>query len=174
MKTTLIIASVIISLAGPSGWAANTPFKVRITEEQHNLAGQQLTDLLKLDTEKKDAGKEEAGEPATEIISNPLNDPFMPQIPKPPAPAAAVTPQGFPADAIPAPLTTPAKQPKPAVQKPNLTISGIIWNSDRPQAIINNQVVDVGTTVDSTTVLAINKTGIDVLYSGEKFNIPYN
>src|SRR3989338_3232286 len=167
IKTTLILVSVIISVAGSSSWAANAPFKVRITEEQHNLAGPQLTDLLKMGTEKKDAGKEAAREAGTEVISNPLNDPFMPKIPKPPAPGSSTQPDLFPGTTPPSNV----KPPKPAVQKPNLTISGIIWNSDRPQAIVNNQVVDVGTTVDNTTVLAINKTGIDVLYSGEKFNI---
>ena len=172
MRKNLVILTLLFPLAASSGWAANTPFKVKITEEQHNPANQPLTDLLKLGTEKNNAIQEETIKPQSEINFTPSSDPFMPQIPKPPEPDEVATPR----DIIGASSqgTLPAKQPKPAVQKPNLTISGIIWNSDRPQAIITNQVVDVGTTVDNTTVVAINKTGIDVLYSGEKFNIPYN
>lgn len=171
MKKILILTSILFSLAGMSALAANTPFKVKVTEEQHNLTKQQLTDILKVEKESSGPVHEPEQASGAEIIANPLNDPFLPQTPRP-APPADVAPDAQPAGGIPS-TAPPAKQ-KPAVQKPSLTISGIIWNSDRPQAIVNNQVVDVGTTVGDTTVLAINKTGIDVLYSGEKFNIPYN
>lgn len=171
MKKILILTSILFSLTGISVLAANTPFKVKVTEEQHSLSNQQLTDLLKVEKESSDTVHEPAQASSAEITANPLNDPFLPQTPRP-TPPAAVAPDVQPDGGISSPAP-PAKQ-KPAVQKPSLTISGIIWNSDRPQAIVNNQVVDVGTTVGDTTVLAINKTGIDVLYSGEKFNIPYN
>jgi hypothetical protein len=54
---------------------------------------------------------------------------------------------------------------------PPFTITGVIWNSDRPQAIINGQVVDVGDTVSNTKIVAIKKDGIDVLVEGVTMTI---
>lgn len=69
-----------------------------------------------------------------------------------------------------------SQQPKvaPIVPKiiempmPKLTINGIIWNSDRPQAIINDQIIDIGDTISEVTITGIQKGGIDVLFHGEK------
>jgi hypothetical protein len=51
---------------------------------------------------------------------------------------------------------------------PQLTIKGVIWNSDRPQAIINDQIIDIGDKISEVTVTGIRKGGIDVMFHGKK------
>ncbi len=59
------------------------------------------------------------------------------------------------------------------LQPPNLTIKGIIWNTNRPQAIINDRVVDVGDTLDDAKIISIEKSKINVLYKGKEFSMPF-
>ena len=47
---------------------------------------------------------------------------------------------------------------------PNLNITGLIWNTDRPQAIVNGQVLDQGDTIENAEIIAIKKDGIDIKY----------
>ena len=57
--------------------------------------------------------------------------------------------------------------PKP----PSLTISGLVWNSQRPQAIINGQVVNQGDTIAGARIVLIRKTGIDIVFQDTNFTI---
>lgn len=107
-----------------------------------------------------------------------LPNPFVPQLPRPkevalPQPPAQpnVPPTLFipPENRQPYPDPTPVQEPPPS-----LTVQGLIWNSKRPQAIINNQVVDIGDTVQEAKVLAIEKFKIRVLYRGKEFDLPQN
>jgi len=59
------------------------------------------------------------------------------------------------------------KKPEP----PKLTITGVVWDTNRPQAIINGQVVDIGDSIDNAKILAIRKTGIDINFSGTNMTI---
>ena len=61
---------------------------------------------------------------------------------------------------------TPQPPPKPPVIFPNLVINGVIWNTDRPQAIINNQVVDEGDNIEGLTIVKIRKNEIEVSLEG--------
>ncbi len=71
------------------------------------------------------------------------------------------------------------KPPKPIVippeikekPLPNITINGIIWNSERPQAIINGKIVDVGDTIAEIYITAIRKTGIDGRFDGRSVTL---
>ena len=91
----------------------------------------------------------------------------MPQLPlpkdvvKPVEPAKPVAPK---------PLVIAQAPPAPA-KPPAVVITGLIWNSDRPQAIINGQVVDIGDNIGEMEIVSINKTGIDLLYQGEKITL---
>lgn len=62
---------------------------------------------------------------------------------------------------------------EPAITAPALSISGVVWNTDQPQAIINNTIVAVGGTIDGATVLKIERTGVEIFYQGKYFTIPY-
>ncbi len=57
-------------------------------------------------------------------------------------------------------FVAPEKTAVPA--KPNFQISALIWNSDRPQAILNGQIVGIGDTLDDWTIVSINKTGVKI------------
>ncbi|NQT95898.1 MAG: general secretion pathway protein GspB [Candidatus Omnitrophica bacterium] len=66
----------------------------------------------------------------------------------------------------------PIKKPDKILPLPSLTISGLIWNTDMPQAIINGKVTKVGDTIEGVKLIAVAKEGITVEYSGEKVIIP--
>ena len=50
-----------------------------------------------------------------------------------------------------------------------LTVSGVVWNSERPQAIINGKVVTVGSEVGGAEVVAISEAQVQVRYKGQLF-----
>ncbi len=52
-----------------------------------------------------------------------------------------------------------------------LTVQGIIWGSDLPQAIINNKVVKVGETIDEAKVISIEKDSITVFVVNKQFKL---
>ena len=66
---------------------------------------------------------------------------------------------------------TTSVQSEASLQPPALDINGLVWNTNRPQAIINNQVVDVGDTIAETKIVAIRKTGVDVSFRGKILTI---
>lgn len=67
------------------------------------------------------------------------------------------------------------------IEPPQLTISGVVWNTNRPQAIINDQVVDIGDTIsigvvnetikNTTKIVSISKSSIEIEYQGHTFQL---
>ena len=57
---------------------------------------------------------------------------------------------------------------------PELLITGLVWNSNRPQAIVNEQIVGIGDTIDDVTITNIEQGGIEILYQGKHFTINPN
>ena len=105
-----------------------------------------------------------------------LRDPFIPQLPEEKKEIQITQPILPSKVEIPTrPIDREAPQlapvPVPEQPLPNLTISGLIWNTDRPQAIVNNQIVDIGDHVSDVEVVAINKMGIDVTFNGKTVTI---
>ncbi len=47
-------------------------------------------------------------------------------------------------------------------------INGIIWNTDMPQAIVNDRVVRVGDDLQGAKILSIKKEGVEVIHNGIK------
>ena len=98
-----------------------------------------------------------------------ITNPFISKLPKPKTVIKNITPPP------PPPTRLEVENPQPArtapAQPPAVTISGVVWNSDRPQAIINGQVVDVGDKISEMEIVSISKSQIDVLYLGEKFTL---
>ena len=62
--------------------------------------------------------------------------------------------------------TTPKEAPLP-----ELVVTGLVWNSDRPQAIINGTVVSEGDVMSNIKIESIKKTGIEIIYLGKKILI---
>jgi hypothetical protein len=64
--------------------------------------------------------------------------------------------------------------PEPPVRLPLLQVSGIIFGTDHPVAVINGNVVDEGGVVDDVKVLKIGRGRIDVLYKGVVHVVQFN
>ncbi|MCB9771979.1 MAG: hypothetical protein H6754_05460 [Candidatus Omnitrophica bacterium] len=82
-------------------------------------------------------------------------NPFVPQIPKDIKPVA-VNPQNDNQN-----LQT---QPVPVIPTPQFIVSGLIWNSKKPAAIMNGQVVAIGDQVSNWAISEITKDGVRVSY----------
>jgi len=78
--------------------------------------------------------------------------------------------------------TTPEVKPPPQPATPKLEISGLIWNSDRPQAIINGRVLgigdsimgvpsDIGEIIPKVNIIGITSKGIDISFSGRTIRV---
>jgi hypothetical protein len=63
-------------------------------------------------------------------------------------------------------LPEPEERPVPIV-----TINGVIWNSDRPQAIINGTIVDIGDTISEIQITDIQKTAINGIFDGRNVTL---
>jgi hypothetical protein len=59
-----------------------------------------------------------------------------------------------------------------SISLPNITVQGIIWGTNNPQAIINDKVVKVGSTINDITILDITGTEIIISYKNQKFALP--
>ena len=104
---------------------------------------------------------QEAGQGNALSIVMEFKDPFIPLLPK--------------KDVVQTPTATVATTQTPTVLvPPQLRITGLIWNSTKPQAIINNQVVGIGDAINDVTIVGIQKTSIDIVYQGTYFSIDPN
>ncbi len=117
----------------------------------------------------------------------PSRDPFTPQVPQevrtqrvvPVVPVEVVEPVAVPP--VPIVQEPPAEIPhleevvsqpvEPVGPPSNLKISGLVWNTDRPQAIINGKITEVGDMVSGFKIVDIQKTGITVLSQGRTVTI---
>jgi hypothetical protein len=125
-----------------------------------------------------------------ETMLNSLIDPFISQLPKkepppgeisanppvrqpadqrlPPATPPPVRPSAKPPDAVP-PVTVPKKEPP--VDESKFSLTGIIYNTVKPQAIINGAVVGVGDRIDGAAVKAITKGAVEMKYQDTIFKL---
>lgn len=121
-------------------------------------------------------------------------NPFKPQLPPPPEPPQqeiiSEQPQrptisggeyqppqqnwNYPVTEQPSETIPPValeEVPPEVITPPVLTVQGVIWKTDRPQAIINNSVVDIGDHILDTQIVSIQKSNIEIEYQGVIFNI---
>ena len=105
-----------------------------------------------------------------------LRNPFVPQFPETKTP----WPSKVPLAPVTAPLETSVspvvEQPAAPVTLPNsftppeqkeilppsMNIYGLIWNTNRPQAIVNNQIVQVGDKIENWTIDKIDQNGLEI------------
>ena len=80
-------------------------------------------------------------------------------------------------DVAPKPVGV-APPPEPVVvvvaNPPALRITGLVWNSDKPQAIINGKILGLGNEVDGSKLIAVRQNEVDVIYAGRQFTINAN
>lgn len=51
----------------------------------------------------------------------------------------------------------------------SLSLEGFVWNSDKPQAIINGKIVKRGSKIGNAEVVDIQKEGVKLRYQGQEF-----
>lgn len=77
--------------------------------------------------------------------------------------------------ALRAPVAPPVEEvlerPGVEVELPPLKVEGMVWGSERPQAIIDGEVFDIGDTVNGAKILDISKDGVILLYKNRSFVI---
>lgn|SRR3989338_4762568 len=109
-----------------------------------------------------------------------LRDPFASQLPLPPAeeiqkPAGD---QSLSNQNRPSSDKTSQKNSQSAVEEPlkppAVKISGLIWNSVNPQAIINDRILRVGDQIEAWRIEKINKDSIEISAQGKKILISAN
>ena len=135
--------------------------------------------------------------PAAAPLDTPAEDstvvkrnPFVPQLPLELLEEAEVTTETAPTE-TPTPSIGPGSesaststttttestvpQEKPILGNPTLVVSGILWNSDRPQAIVNGNIIEIGDkmfsvptdqgeTIEQVEFVAISKEGVSVAF----------
>ena len=62
-----------------------------------------------------------------------------------------------------------AALPKPPL--PALNITGLVWGSKKPQAIINGEIIKVGDTISGVKIVSIKKQSIEIEFYGEVLTI---
>lgn len=89
---------------------------------------------------------------ATKIMGQ-LKNPFKIQLP---IPVVKNAPE--PAEKAPEPeKSTPIEAPPPTV-----TLAGIVWNTDKPQAIINNEIMNIGDSIGGWVITDISQKGVSI------------
>lgn len=66
----------------------------------------------------------------------------------------------------------PVRTEESKIELPALRVQGAVWGTDKPRAIINDEVVGRGDTISGAKILDINSDGIRFLYKGEEFLLP--
>ena len=61
--------------------------------------------------------------------------------------------------------------PEPEIVAPEFVVSGVIWNTSKPQAILNNQVVAIGDKIEGATILGIDSKNIEIEFNGKHVTV---
>jgi hypothetical protein len=102
-----------------------------------------------------------------------LKNPFLPKLPRQaPLPRMMEEETEPPVPPGRAERSDAVTAPPKKIEPPNLKITGIVWNTSRPQAIINERVVSIGDVVSEATITTIERSGIRIKYQGTTFSIP--
>jgi len=90
-----------------------------------------------------------------------LKNPFTTALPEPERPVEDIKqpPVDVKQQLLPPPVSDKEDQPV-SIPKPNFRVQGLVWNSDIPQAIVNNEVITIGDQVNGWTVIEINPQGV--------------
>lgn len=58
---------------------------------------------------------------------------------------------------------------KEGVQSSSFVLEGVVWNSKRPQAIMNGKIVELGGKIGDAEITAIDKKGVKIRTRGQEF-----
>ena len=102
-----------------------------------------------------------------------LKDPFIPQLPKPQeeTPQKDTPPPDEPPKLEIFTDTDEPEKPRPKIRKPDFEISGMVWNTDHPQAIMDDEIINIGDRLGQWTIEQIGPAGVEIIYKDTKFII---
>lgn len=104
-----------------------------------------------------------------------IKDPFLSQLPEPvviPKQPVVAPVEFVPKNVIEkVPVDVPIIVPNipEVVKKPNMdsfVLKGLVWNSDTPQVIINDKVMDVGDEINGMRIVTITRDGVEFSSNG--------
>ena len=110
------------------------------------------------------------GAPEEVNILNSIRSPFEPRTPK----EKIVPIISQPEPTLKPEVKPPPKQldiPKPEIPLPTFQVNGLVWNTGRPQAILDSQIINVGDTIKDCTVIDIDKNGILLNFQDRTFTV---
>ena len=55
---------------------------------------------------------------------------------------------------------------------PSLTVQGLVWGGNFPQAIINNKVLKIGDTIEGARIKGIEKDAVTLIFEGREYKLP--
>jgi hypothetical protein len=145
MKIRSICFSAVLGIVLSAGIGVRPALAIGDIKEITKIANEQSPEKDKFEMEL----------PIVTYTSENLKDPF----------AGTVIPES-------AEETSQEFTPLETVNLPDIKIQGIIWGTNNPQAIINNKVVKVGSTVNEITILDITGSEIIISYKNQKFALP--
>ncbi|MFT5387297.1 MAG: hypothetical protein ACI9E5_000424 [Candidatus Omnitrophota bacterium] len=102
-----------------------------------------------------------------------IRNPFIPQLPADPViiePIKTAPARIEPQQPIYSNNFTRVRPPviaKEPVVFPSFEFTGIIWNTNMPQAIINNTIVKEGDVINEVTISSIKQNAIEMQYKGD-------
>lgn len=106
------------------------------------------------------SSRRDEGPMEVEYVGANYRDPFE----LPPALRAPIVPIVPSEEELPAGV-----EPEAEVRFPALRVGGMIWGSERPQAIIDGEVYDVGDVVKEAEIIGIDREGVTLFYKDRKF-----
>jgi hypothetical protein len=97
-----------------------------------------------------------------------IRSPFEPRTPK--EKIVTIAPKPAPKPEI---KHVPKKQEitVPEVPLPTFKVNGVVWDTKRPQAILDSQVINIGDTIKGCTVINIDKNGILLNFQDRTFTV---
>lgn len=69
------------------------------------------------------------------------------------------------------PSTMILEEVEPPVKLPNLTVQGMIWDSNVPQAILNNKIFKIGDIIEGAKIITIDQTGVSLVFRKKTFKV---
>lgn len=159
----LCIVAAVFVLWCESLWAQQTqgipkPVADFIAKPQPDILKEKLSQANEQMLEEADRPIDDLNKATDSKLKNEADEftnPFIPQIPQAVKPKPFVAPK---ASAEPPPAnieTTPI---------PQFIVAGIVWNSKKPQAIINEEVTAIGDQVSNWTVSEITEEGVRMTF----------
>lgn len=61
-----------------------------------------------------------------------------------------------------------------SISTPKFVITGVVWNTSKPQVIINGQVASIGDVIENWKIIEIKKTHVKVVSDGTTYSVMNN